>query len=274
MFHERHPGPRRASATPPAGTTGSARAAPPRRPVPGAAPGRHPRLTRRRRADGVRRRQIRDARAPGARTGGHSRLTPAGATGPAAPRRRRHQPSPVNQAADPLVLSVVHERDMRIARMHRCNPAPGDRGSPCRHRYWQDLPRRRERSYGRRHGQPRRSTGLPRSRRANISPEQAGLTAYGAPSRAGLRREEVAMLAGVSPDYYARLERGNLVGVSDSILESVARALQIDDAEREHLFDLARAAGSARPVRGAGRRRGCRRACPCARRDERPAVRP
>ena len=59
---------------------------------------------------------------------------------------------------------------------------------------------------------------------------------------AGLRRAEVAMLAGVSPDYYTRLERGNLSGVSDSVLDAIARALQLDDAERSHLYDLARAA--------------------------------
>ena len=58
----------------------------------------------------------------------------------------------------------------------------------------------------------------------------------------GLRREEVASLAGVSFDYYARLERGNLSGVSDSVLEALARALQLDEAERQHLFDLAKAA--------------------------------
>lgn len=58
------------------------------------------------------------------------------------------------------------------------------------------------------------------------------------------------MLAGVSPEYYAKIERGNLAGVSDSVLEAIARALQLDDAEREHLFDLARAAnGAAHPVR-------------------------
>jgi transcriptional regulator with XRE-family HTH domain len=85
------------------------------------------------------------------------------------------------------------------------------------------------------------------SRRAKISPQQAGLPDFGGTRRVpGLRRAEVALLAGVSPDYYVRLERGNLAGVSDSVLEAVARALQLDDAEREHLFDLARAA-TARP---------------------------
>ncbi|MFE9912940.1 helix-turn-helix transcriptional regulator [Streptomyces clavifer] len=88
------------------------------------------------------------------------------------------------------------------------------------------------------------------SRRANLAPEQAGLTVSGHRRVAGLRRGEVAMLADVSPEYYAKIERGHLAGVSDAVLESVARALQLDDAEREHLFDLARAAsGAARTVR-------------------------
>ena len=81
------------------------------------------------------------------------------------------------------------------------------------------------------------------SRRARITPEQAGLPTYGGPRRVpGLRREEVALLAGVSVDYYTRLERGNLTGVSETVLEALARALQLDEAERAHLFDLARAA--------------------------------
>jgi len=83
------------------------------------------------------------------------------------------------------------------------------------------------------------------SRRARITPERAGLPAYGGNRRvAGLRREEVALLAGVSVDYYTRLERGNLTGVSESVLYAVAKALQLDDAEREHLFDLARTANA------------------------------
>jgi len=85
-----------------------------------------------------------------------------------------------------------------------------------------------------------------RTRRAKITPEQANLVAYGGHRRVpGLRREEVAMIAGVSVDYYARLERGNLNGVSDEVLTAIARALQLDDAETAHLFDLARAARAA-----------------------------
>ncbi len=83
------------------------------------------------------------------------------------------------------------------------------------------------------------------SRRARITPEQVGLAAFGANRRVpGLRREEVALLAGVSVDYYTRLERGNLGGVSESVLEALAAALQLDEAEREHLSDLARAANA------------------------------
>jgi transcriptional regulator with XRE-family HTH domain len=79
------------------------------------------------------------------------------------------------------------------------------------------------------------------SRRARITPEQSGLTWYGDNRRVpGLRREEVALLAGVSVDYYTRLERGNLTGVSETVLDALARALRLDEAERAHLFDLAR----------------------------------
>ncbi len=93
------------------------------------------------------------------------------------------------------------------------------------------------------------------SRRARITPDQAGLPAYGGNRRvSGLRREEVAMLAGVSVDYYIRLERGNARGVSDSVLENLARALHLDEAERAHLYDLVRAANDgARAPRRPGR---------------------
>ena len=80
------------------------------------------------------------------------------------------------------------------------------------------------------------------SRRAKITPEQAGLPSYGQRRVPGLRREEVASLAGVSADYYRRLERGQVSGASELVLEALAGALQLDEAERKHLFDLARAA--------------------------------
>jgi transcriptional regulator with XRE-family HTH domain len=93
------------------------------------------------------------------------------------------------------------------------------------------------------------------TRRARITPEQAGLPAYGTSRRVpGLRREEAAMLAGVSVDYYTRLERGNLTGVSESVLESLARAFRLDEAEREHLYDLARQANTGPRARTARRR--------------------
>src|SRR5215213_11036957 len=79
------------------------------------------------------------------------------------------------------------------------------------------------------------------SRRANVTPQAAGLRDFGGERRVpGLRREEVARLAGLSVDYYTQLERGDLGGASDSVLNALARALRLDDAERLHLFDLAR----------------------------------
>lgn len=88
------------------------------------------------------------------------------------------------------------------------------------------------------------------TRRARISPEEAGLPVYGGNRRvAGLRREEVAMLTGVSVDYYVRLERGNLAGASESVLDALARTLKLDEAEKEYLFNLARAAGPGRKPR-------------------------
>ncbi len=81
------------------------------------------------------------------------------------------------------------------------------------------------------------------SRRARITPQRAGLLPGGGRRRVpGLRREEVAVLAGVSTDWYTRLEKGHIAGVSEDVLEAVARALQLDEAERTYLFDLARAA--------------------------------
>jgi transcriptional regulator with XRE-family HTH domain len=80
------------------------------------------------------------------------------------------------------------------------------------------------------------------SRRGRITPDQVGLPTYGPRRVPGLRREEVAVLAGVSVPYYTRLERGDMNGASESVLEALAGALQLDEAERAHLFDLARAA--------------------------------
>jgi transcriptional regulator with XRE-family HTH domain len=91
------------------------------------------------------------------------------------------------------------------------------------------------------------------SRRARLTPEQAGLTAYGDNRRvSGLRRSEVAALAGVSIEYYTQLERGSLGGASEQVLDALAGALQLDEAERTHLFDLARAASSPSRSRSRG----------------------
>ncbi|HEY0279935.1 MAG TPA: helix-turn-helix transcriptional regulator [Solirubrobacterales bacterium] len=88
------------------------------------------------------------------------------------------------------------------------------------------------------------------SRRAKITPGQAEITSYGERRVPGLRRNEVAQLAGISGEYYTRIERGNLTGVSDGVLESLSKALQLDEAERTHLFDLARSASLDHPGRG------------------------
>jgi transcriptional regulator with XRE-family HTH domain len=83
------------------------------------------------------------------------------------------------------------------------------------------------------------------SRRAKITPEQAGLPVYGANRRVtGLRREEVALLAGISVEYYTRLERGSVGSVSDGVLDGLVHALQLDEAERDHLYRLVRTAGA------------------------------
>ena len=98
-------------------------------------------------------------------------------------------------------------------------------------------------------------SGFLKSRRDKITPGQAGLPVYGTRRVAGLRRGEVAVLAGVSVEYYTRLERGDLGGVSDGVLDAIAQALRLDDAERTHLYDLARTANAA-PARA--RRRPAR----------------
>jgi transcriptional regulator with XRE-family HTH domain len=103
------------------------------------------------------------------------------------------------------------------------------------------------------------------TRRERLTPEQAGVPFFGGKRRVkGLRREEVAMLAGMSTDYYTRLERGNLTGVSQSVLEALARALQLDEAERVHLLNLADTANTSeqsaagRPSRRSANRAGVR----------------
>jgi hypothetical protein len=97
------------------------------------------------------------------------------------------------------------------------------------------------------------------SRRAKLTPAQVGLPDFGGRRRVpGLRREEVALVAGMSAEYYKRLERGNATGVSDAVIDGVSRALQLDDAEHAHLHDLIRTANAGalrprrRPARAAG----------------------
>jgi len=94
------------------------------------------------------------------------------------------------------------------------------------------------------------------TRRARLTPEQAGLTVFGGARRVkGLRREEVAALAGISVEYYIRLERGDATGVSESVLDGIHHALQLTDAERAHLSDLLDARRSRRPAPPAARPR-------------------
>src|SRR6186997_3385046 len=88
------------------------------------------------------------------------------------------------------------------------------------------------------------------TRRAKLTPERVGLPTFGRQRRvAGLRRKEVALLAGISVEYYTRLERGNARGVSDDVLGAVSTALQLDEAEHAHLVDLVRTLNDSRPPR-------------------------
>jgi transcriptional regulator with XRE-family HTH domain len=96
------------------------------------------------------------------------------------------------------------------------------------------------------------------SRRAKVTPADAGIPTGGNRRVRGLRRAEVAMLAGVSVEYYAKLERGAIAGASASVLDAISRALRLDDTERAHLSDLARAADGV-PASGRARRREGRR---------------
>ena len=82
------------------------------------------------------------------------------------------------------------------------------------------------------------------SRRSRITPEQVGLPHYGTRRVPGLRREEMANLAGMSVEYYTKIERGHAQGASEHVLEALARALSLDDAERTHMFDLVRNSGA------------------------------
>src|SRR4051812_6456350 len=133
------------------------------------------------------------------------------------------------------------------------NPAPRGRGRAGLWGYKLDLPSAARRPTVEEVDNRSDIRDFLTTRRARITPEQAGLLPGGGRRRVtGLRREEVAVLAGVSTDWYTRLEKGHISGVSESVLEAVARALQLDEGERTYLFDLARAAP--RPARNAPRR--------------------
>ncbi|MGX6449789.1 helix-turn-helix domain-containing protein, partial [Patulibacter sp. S7RM1-6] len=88
-----------------------------------------------------------------------------------------------------------------------------------------------------------------RSRRGRLTPDAVGLPTYGRRRVSGLRREELAQLAGISPTYLTRLEQGTSTNASRSVVEALARALELDDAERAHLHDLARVTTPPRPRR-------------------------
>lgn len=111
--------------------------------------------------------------------------------------------------------------------------------------YWQSTPTPTGASYGDRVDNQAEVREFLRTRRARLTPQRAGVIGGARRRVTGLRREEVATLAGVSTDYYAKMERGTLAGVSPEVLDAVARALQLDEAETEHLHDLARSAGPA-----------------------------
>ncbi|MHA7210463.1 helix-turn-helix domain-containing protein [Arthrobacter sp. MDT1-65] len=97
------------------------------------------------------------------------------------------------------------------------------------------------------------------SRRARLTPEQVGLRSYGRRRVPGLRRDEVAQLAEISVEYYSRLERGSLKGVSESVLVSLSHALRLDDTEERHLRDLMRTADThIRPARPRAKPTGVR----------------
>ncbi len=113
--------------------------------------------------------------------------------------------------------------------------------------YWRFLPQHRRRVSVDRVDHRAEVTEFLRTRRDGITPEQAGIIGGGRRRVPGLRREEVAMLTGVSVEYYARMERGDLAGVSLEVLDALARALRLDEAETDYLQDLARAAGPTPP---------------------------
>src|SRR3954454_19898748 len=183
------------------------------------------------------------------------------------------RPSAMSGSSPAIMNSVVPIRKVPAARMYptrgsrfervfigsvsllmrrpRCHGiAAGE--STAASRYWQGTPALGVRAYPAGMDLRGEIRDFLTSRRARITPQDAGLKAFGPRRVPGLRREEVATLAGLSVDYYNRLERGNLGGASDSVLDALADALRLDDAERAHLLDLARAS---QPATSRARRR-------------------
>src|SRR3954468_20501899 len=172
------------------------------------------------------------------------------------------RPSAMSGSSPAIMNSVVPIRKVPAARMYttrgsrfervfigsvsllmrrpRCHGiAAGERTAASR--YWQGTPALGVRAYPAGMDLRGEIRDFLTSRRARITLQDAGLKVFGPRRVPGLRREEVATLAGLSVDYYNRMERGNLAGASDSVLEAVADALRLDEAERAHLRDLARA---------------------------------
>ena len=127
--------------------------------------------------------------------------------------------------------------------------------------YWEGTLRRRPATYAVGMDNRAEVREFLMSRRARLTPDTAGIIAGGNRRVPGLRRSEIAVLAGVSVEYYAKLERGAIAGASAAVLDAVARALQLDDTEHAHLLDLARAADGI-PSSGRTRRRASRGATP------------
>lgn len=125
--------------------------------------------------------------------------------------------------------------------------AASDIREPGSSTYCQCLPSATRRLWRVRHGSSSRGGDVSAYPQDRITPERAGILGGSRRRVPGLRREEVALLTGVSVEYYARMERGDLTGVSPEVLDSLSDALQLDDAETDHLHGLARAAGP-RPV--------------------------
>ena len=92
-----------------------------------------------------------------------------------------------------------------------------------------------------------------RARREALQPGDVGLPAHGRRRTPGLRREEIALLAGVSVTWYTWLEQGRRINASRDVLLALARALRLDDAERAHMLDLAAAGTAPRPIEPAER---------------------